>query len=164
MIAMEMPELLRFASGEEWRDWLECHHKTATEAWLVHYKKSIKKPGVSYSEALDEALCFGWIDTKLKSLDKESFMLRWVPRQPGSVWSKQNKDRAEELTRQGRMTWAGLASMKKRVKAATGIRPTPCSRAGTRRRTSRKPWRKIRRLWRNSRPGPTRTAISTFTG
>jgi uncharacterized protein YdeI (YjbR/CyaY-like superfamily) len=77
----------------------------------VHYKKGVKKPGVSYREALDEALSFGWIDTKLKSLDKESFMLRWVPRKPGSVWSKINRDRAEELIRQGRMTPAGLTSI-----------------------------------------------------
>ena len=114
---MDAPELLYFTSAAEWREWLERHHKTATEAWLVHYKKGIKKPGVSYREALDEALCFGWIDARLKSLDKESFMLRWVPRQPGSVWSKINRDRAEELTRQGRMTGAGLASIEEARKS-----------------------------------------------
>ena len=98
-------------SGDEWRQWLERNHKSASEAWLVHYKKGIKKPGISYREALDEALNFGWIDTRLKSLDKEKYMLRYVPRKPGSAWSKQNKDRAEELMRQGRMTPAGLATI-----------------------------------------------------
>lgn len=111
MVTMDAPELLYFENGAQWREWLERHHKTATEAWLVHYKKDTKKLGISYREALDEALDFGWVDTKLKSLDKESYMLRWVPRKPGSVWSKPNKDRAEELTRQGRMTGAGLASI-----------------------------------------------------
>jgi uncharacterized protein YdeI (YjbR/CyaY-like superfamily) len=114
---MDAPELLYFVSSAEWREWLEHNHKAATEAWLVHYKKGTKKPGVSYREALDEALCFGWIDTKLKSLDKESFKLRWVPRQPGSLWSKQNKDRAEELVEQGRMTGAGLASIEEARKS-----------------------------------------------
>jgi uncharacterized protein YdeI (YjbR/CyaY-like superfamily) len=114
---MDTPELLYFASAAEWREWLERHHKTATEAWLVHYKKGVKKPGVSYREALDEALCFGWIDTKLKSLDKESFMLRWVPRQPGSLWSKQNKNRAEDLVEQSRMTGAGLAAIEEARKS-----------------------------------------------
>ena len=88
MNLMEPLELLHFTSGNEWRRWLERNHNTASEAWLVHYKKGIKKPGISYREALDEALSFGWIDTKLKSLDKESFMLRWVPRKPGSLWSQ----------------------------------------------------------------------------
>ena len=108
---MDTPELLRFTSVDEWREWLKRHHKTAAEAWLVHYKKGVKKPGVSYREALDEALSFGWIDTKLKSLDGESFMLRWVPRKPGSLWSKINRDRAEELIEQGRMAPAGLAAI-----------------------------------------------------
>jgi uncharacterized protein YdeI (YjbR/CyaY-like superfamily) len=108
---MEATEPLYFASGDEWRQWLEHNHKTAGEAWLVYYKKGVKKPGISYREALDEALNFGWIDTRLKSLDKESYMLRYAPRKPGSAWSKANRERAEELMREGRMAPAGLAAI-----------------------------------------------------
>ena len=116
-MCVEAPELLLFASGDEWREWLERHHESATEAWLVHYKKGVAKPGISYREALDEALNFGWIDTRLKSLDRESYMLRYVPRRPRSVWSKINKDRAEELIRRGKMTHAGLASVEEARKS-----------------------------------------------
>jgi uncharacterized protein YdeI (YjbR/CyaY-like superfamily) len=111
MRAMDAPDLLKFNSPRQWRAWLEEHHADRTEAWLLHYKKGVEKQGVSYREALDEALSYGWIDTKLKSIDESSFMLRWVPRKPGSLWSKQNRDRAEELIKQGRMTPAGVAAI-----------------------------------------------------
>jgi uncharacterized protein YdeI (YjbR/CyaY-like superfamily) len=111
MMAMDAPELLRFESQEEWRIWLDKHHADRSEAWLLHYKKDSGKKGLSYRQALDEALDYGWIDTKLKSMGKDSFMLRYVPRKRGSLWSKQNRDRAEELIKQGRMTPAGLAAI-----------------------------------------------------
>ena len=109
---MDTPELLYFASAAEWREWLERHHKTATEAWLVHYKKGIKKPGVNYREALDEALCFGWIDGQIKTVDRDRFRQRWTPRRPGSIWSQLNSDRVKRLTADGRMASAGLAAVR----------------------------------------------------
>lgn len=112
-----MPELLRFKTPAEWRSWLEVHHASASEAWLLHYRKNSHKEGVRYREALDEAISFGWIDTKLKSLDGESFMLRYVPRKPGSLWSRLNRDRAEELLQQGRMAPAGVASIEEARKS-----------------------------------------------
>jgi uncharacterized protein YdeI (YjbR/CyaY-like superfamily) len=104
--------LLHFTQRAEWRAWLAEHHATANEAWVIHYKKHVGKAGVSYEEAVEEALCFGWIDGLLKSIDAEKYALRYSPRKPGSVWSESNKRRVEMLIRQGRMTAAGLAKVK----------------------------------------------------
>jgi uncharacterized protein YdeI (YjbR/CyaY-like superfamily) len=117
MVGMDAPELLYFKNGDQWHEWLERHHKTATDAWLVHVKKGSGKVGLIFQEALDEAIAFGWIDSKLKSLGVEGFLLRYSPRKPGSLWSKRNRDRAEELTRQGRMMQAGLASIEEARKS-----------------------------------------------
>jgi uncharacterized protein YdeI (YjbR/CyaY-like superfamily) len=84
---VETSEPLYFENGEQWRDWLESNYKTVAEAWLFFYKKGVAKHGLTYQEALGEALNFGWIDTKLKSLGGEKYMLRYVRRKPGSAWS-----------------------------------------------------------------------------
>ncbi len=103
---------LHFTSRDEWRAWLEVHHTTDKEAWLVHYKKRTGKPGLSLEEAVEEALCFGWIDGALKPMDEEQYALRYSPRKKGSVWSETNKRRVGKLIKQGRMTEAGLAKIK----------------------------------------------------
>ena len=108
---MPDPELHRFESPNEWRAWLEAHHADRSEAWLLHPKKGSAKKGLGYLVALDEAIAYGWIDAKLKTIDESSFMLRWVPRKPASLWSKQNRDRAEGLIKHGRMTPAGMAAV-----------------------------------------------------
>nr|WP_217523259.1 hypothetical protein [Pleurocapsa sp. PCC 7327] len=74
-----------------WREWLERNHRTSVGAWLIYYKVKSGKPSVRYSEAVKEALCFGWIDSKVKSLDRERYMQVFTPRKPKSVWSKLNK-------------------------------------------------------------------------
>jgi uncharacterized protein YdeI (YjbR/CyaY-like superfamily) len=101
-------ERLAFAGRDEWRAWLEEHHATEREAWLLHNKKKAIQRYVSYEEAVEEALCFGWIDGLLKSVDGESYALRYSPRKRRSVWSESNKWRVEKLIREGRMTPAGL--------------------------------------------------------
>jgi len=103
--------LLIFANREEWRTWLEAHHTAETEAWLVHYKKGTVRTGLVYEEAVEEALCFGWIDGLMRSLDAESYALRYSPRRRRSVWSESNKRRAERLIAAGRMAPAGLAAI-----------------------------------------------------
>lgn len=103
---------LYFAKRDEWRAWLAAQHATVNEAWLIHYKKHTGKPGLTYEEAVEEALCFGWIDGLLKPIDAEKYALRFSPRKKGSVWSETNKRRVAKLTRQGRMTAAGLAKIK----------------------------------------------------
>ncbi|MBW4604156.1 MAG: YdeI/OmpD-associated family protein [Calothrix sp. FI2-JRJ7] len=96
------------SSRQEWRQWLRENHSTCIRIWLIYYKVKSGKPSVKYSEAVKEALCFGWIDSKVKSLDAERYMQIFTPRKPKSVWSKLNKQYIEELIEQGLMTEAGL--------------------------------------------------------
>ena len=103
---------LRFANRDKWRAWLEENHTTAGEAWLVHYKKHTGQPGLSLEEAVEEALCFGWIDGVLRPIDDEKYALRYSPRKKGSIWSEVNKRRVRKLIKQGRMTEAGLAKIR----------------------------------------------------
>ena len=103
---------MHFASRDDWRAWLEENHATALEIWLVHYKKHTGKPGLTLEEAVEEALCFGWIDGVLKLIDDEKYALRFSPRKKGSVWSETNKRRVAKLIRQGHMTEAGLAKVR----------------------------------------------------
>lgn len=107
---MKFPEKpLLFPTRADWRAWLEAHYSTATEVWLLHYKKGVAKQSVSYVEAVEEALCFGWIDGVMHGVDAEKFAQRYTPRKRGSVWAENNKRRVEKLIREGRMTPAGLA-------------------------------------------------------
>jgi uncharacterized protein YdeI (YjbR/CyaY-like superfamily) len=88
---MKEPEkYLIFAGREDWRAWLEEHHATDKEAWLLHYKLKVAKQALAYDEAVEEALCFGWIDGLLKGVDSETYALRYSPRKPRSVWSEKN--------------------------------------------------------------------------
>ncbi|MCG9899349.1 MAG: YdeI/OmpD-associated family protein [Hydrotalea sp.] len=93
---------------QEWRDWLQKNHDKKKSIWLVYYKKKSNTPTVTYSEAVDEALCFGWIDSKSKPLDDEKFMQFFSKRKAKSVWSKVNKEKIERLTKEGLMTKAGF--------------------------------------------------------
>lgn len=108
---MEITETTYAASREEWRAWLEQNHDKAPEIWLVYYKKNSGKPSVSYDEAVEEALCFGWIDGITKTLDADRYAQRFTPRRPKSNWSEPNKRRVEKMIREGRMTPAGLAKI-----------------------------------------------------
>ena len=91
-----------------WREWLEKNHAIAPGVWLIYYKKDSGKPRVSYDDAVEEALCFGWIDSKPNSIDDERFMQLFTPRKPKSPWAASNKKRADKLIKQGLMTPAGL--------------------------------------------------------
>jgi uncharacterized protein YdeI (YjbR/CyaY-like superfamily) len=108
---------LSFANSDEWRAWLAEHHATDQEARVIQYKKAAGPRGLTYEAALNEALCFGWIDGLAKSLDAEKFALRYSPRKPGSIWSESNKRRVRQLTRAGRMAPAGLAEVAKAKKS-----------------------------------------------
>lgn len=110
----EQLETIYAINRQAWREWLEKNHHTLPGIWLIYYKIKSGKPSVQYSEAVKEALCFGWIDSKVKSLDKDRYMQIFTPRKPKSVWSKLNKQYIEELTEQGLMTQAGL----KKISAA----------------------------------------------
>ena len=99
------------ANRQEWRKWLEKNHSNTIGIWLIYYKVKSDKPSVRYSEAFKEALCFGWIDSKVKSIDQERYMQIFTPRKPKSVWSKLNKQYIEELIEQNLMTAAGFAKI-----------------------------------------------------
>lgn len=96
---------------QAWRSWLIENHQSAPGIWLMYYKVKSGKPSVQYAEAVQEALCFGWIDSKVQSIDAESYRQIFTPRKPGSVWSKLNKQYIEALIAQGLMTAAGLAKI-----------------------------------------------------
>jgi len=102
---------LHFKDREVWREWLVANHTTESVLWLIHYNKASGQPGVKLGDAVEEAICFGWIDGKLKSLDAARYAVRYTPRQPKSVWSLINKERAKRLISDGRMTPAGLAAI-----------------------------------------------------
>ena len=101
-----------FAGREAWRAWLAENHNTAQEMWLIVYKKHVNRPGLTYIEALEEALCFGWIDGILQRIDDEKHTIRFSPRQKSSIWSELNKKRVARLIEEGRMTEAGLAKIR----------------------------------------------------
>ena len=92
----------------EWRQWLKEHYNSSTGVWLIYYKKNTSKPHVEYEEAVEEALKYGWIDSKTKFIDEERYMQVFTPRKPGSVWSKSNKGRIKKLIKNGQMKPAGL--------------------------------------------------------
>jgi len=110
-----------FKSGSEFRAWLETHHRSAKELLVGFYKKGSGIPGITYREALDEALAFGWIDGVRRSVDKGAYTIRFTPRKPTSIWSAINIRRVGELTAAGRMTDAGLAAFAKRDEKRSAI-------------------------------------------
>lgn len=97
------------SSPAEWRNWLEANHQTEQSVWLVYYRASSSKHNLSWSEAVDEALCFGWIDSTKRRLDDERFSQYFCRRKPSSTWSKINKDKIQKLTSAGAMSEAGFA-------------------------------------------------------
>ena len=113
---MNLNNALYFKNKNEWRKWLEANHKNIKEVWLVHHKKSSSKKSINHIEAVEEALCFGWIDSKLKKIDEERFILKYSPRKPKSVWSRINKEKAEAMIISGKMTQAGLEKIEEAKK------------------------------------------------
>lgn len=106
---MESTEIEVFCptSQQEWRQWLEENHSSKQSVWLVYHKKKAQMPTISWSQAVDEALCFGWIDSTAKPIDEHTYRQFFTKRKPKSVWSKVNKDKIVQLTKAGLMTEAG---------------------------------------------------------
>jgi len=116
MTDRDLTNALLFKNRDEWRYWLEKNHAILNEIWLIHYKKSLGKKNLNHFDAVEEALCFGWIDSKLKKIDEERFILKYSPRKSKSVWSKINKDNAEKMISLGKMTQAGFDKIKEAKK------------------------------------------------
>jgi len=108
---MDIGETLTAQTPADFRRWLEANHAVKKDIWLVIYKKASGKTGISYDEAIDEALCFGWIDGIAKTLDAEKYVQRFSPRRKGGNWTETNRAKARRLIAAGRMTAAGLAAL-----------------------------------------------------
>ena len=108
---MEIGETLRAATSAEFFQWLEANHRAKKEIWLVIYKKASGKTGISYDEAVDAALCFGWIDGVMKSMDAEKYAQRFCPRRKGGNWTEANRAKARRLIAEGRVAAAGKAAL-----------------------------------------------------
>ena len=105
------PEHFYASTSKEWRDWLQKNHQKKQSVWLIQYKIKSGKPTLSWSHAVDEALCFGWIDSIRKTIDDESYKQLFSKRKKNSVWSKVNKEKVKQLVDSERMTAAGFASV-----------------------------------------------------
>lgn len=108
---------------KEWRDWLDQHHDKSNGIWLVFYKKHTDKPTLEYDGAVEEALCFGWIDSIIKKIDDEKYVRKLTPRKADSRWSELNKKRITKLKKQGLLTEAGI--MKVREAKTSGLWDKP---------------------------------------
>jgi uncharacterized protein YdeI (YjbR/CyaY-like superfamily) len=113
-------------SAAQWRSWLATHHKSASEIWLVFHKKHTGRPCVSYEESVDEALCFGWVDSLVKRIDDERYARKFTPRKADSAWSTANRKRYEVLKAGDRL-------------APAGVERAPTDRSGDAPRPSRVP-------------------------
>jgi len=99
---------LDIKSSSEWRKWLSKNHKNSKGVWLVFYKRETGRPSLDYEISVEEALCFGWIDSLVKKLDEKRYVRKFTPRNEKSVWSDLNKKRVKKVIKEGRMTKAGL--------------------------------------------------------
>jgi uncharacterized protein YdeI (YjbR/CyaY-like superfamily) len=110
-----------FPTPAAFRKWLAAYHSKAEELWVGFYKKNTGKPSITWPESVDEALCFGWIDGIRKSIDEDSYKIRFTPRKPGSVWSAINMRNVERLIKKKRMKPAGLKAYAARKEYRSGI-------------------------------------------
>ena len=109
-----MMKTLELKDRAAWRDWLADNHDRETEIWLIYFKKETGIPSIEYADSLDEALCYGWVDSLIKKIDEQRYARKFTPRKDDSKWSLVNKTRVEQLIQDGRMTEHGL----KKVEAA----------------------------------------------
>ena len=105
---MKLPNSLYVDNREDWRRWLKKNHKISREVWLIYYKKHSGKTRIPYDDAVEEALCFGWIDSIVRRIDDEKYAQKFTPRNDKSIWSESNKKRVEKLIKQEKMTKSGM--------------------------------------------------------
>src|SRR5438105_963393 len=108
---MKISKTLYVTSRDDWRAWLVKNHETEKEVWLIYYKKHTNQPRIPYEDAVEEALCFGWIDSIVQKIDDERYAQKFTPRKSSSQWSELNKRRVRKLLKEGKMTQAGLAKI-----------------------------------------------------
>lgn len=108
---MDITNTLYVINRKDWRDWLQSNYKSETDIWLVYYRKESGKPRIPYNEAVEEALCFGWIDSINRNIDQDRFAQRFTPRKAGSGYSQTNKERLKKLISQGKVMPEVLATL-----------------------------------------------------
>jgi uncharacterized protein YdeI (YjbR/CyaY-like superfamily) len=136
-----------FAKPAQFRAWLQKHHATWPEQWIGFYRKDSGRPSITWPEAVDEALCFGWIDGLRKSVDKESYKIRFTPRRLKSTWSAVNTRRIEALARQGRVHPAGDQAFSQRLPGKTGVYSYENRRSAVLSSAARRQFRSSRAAW-----------------
>jgi uncharacterized protein YdeI (YjbR/CyaY-like superfamily) len=114
----EVMETLYVTDRRQWRSWLSEHHAAESEVWLLFYKKHTKKPTISYDDAVQEAICFGWIDSLARRIDDETYAQKFTPRTDPYNWSETNRKRARLMIEAGKMTPAGLETIKVDLESA----------------------------------------------
>ncbi len=107
-----MTEELYASNRDDWRAWLRKNHESKKGVWLVYYKKYTGKPSIQYDDSVEEALCFGWVDSIIRKIDAEKYVRKFTPRTGKSKWSEANKKRVEKMINEGKITEAGLVSVK----------------------------------------------------
>jgi uncharacterized protein YdeI (YjbR/CyaY-like superfamily) len=120
---MKITNTFTAADRASWRKWLEEHGVNESEVWLVYYKATTGKPCISYQDSLEEALCFGWVDSIIQKIDEEKYARKFTPRRAGSKWSELNKHLVARLVKEGRMTEAGMAKVDFALDEAPKSRP-----------------------------------------
>jgi uncharacterized protein YdeI (YjbR/CyaY-like superfamily) len=115
------PDAVFFESPAHLRRWLEKNHGQATVLWIAFWKAKSGRKGLTYDEAVEESLCYGWIDGLVRSRDEDSYQQRFTPRKPGSIWSAINIRKIEALRKAGRMAKPGLATFESRDRSKTGL-------------------------------------------
>ncbi|MFC2028676.1 YdeI family protein [Chloroflexota bacterium] len=114
---------LEFKTRTQWREWLAENHQQEEEVWLVYFKKGTGIPSIAYKDSLDEALCYGWVDSLIKKIDEEKYARKFTPRKDKSKWSLVNKKRVEQLMRDGLMTDHGLRKVEAAKKSGSWDAP-----------------------------------------
>jgi len=114
-------KLLFFKTQEDFTNWLTENHDSVSELWVGYYKKATKKASITWDESVEAAICFGWIDGLRKSIDGESYKIRFTPRKPQSIWSLKNIKTVEELMKKGLMREAGMRAYELRKEKRTGV-------------------------------------------
>lgn len=122
---MKIIDELYVTNRHDWREWLRKNHDTKREVWLIYYKKHTGRLSIPYDDAVEEALCFGWIDSIIKKINNEKFARKFTPRKSKSKWSEANKRRATKMIKEGKITEAGLAKIMEAKKSGEWFKTVP---------------------------------------
>jgi uncharacterized protein YdeI (YjbR/CyaY-like superfamily) len=144
-----------FEKSAAFRAWLKKYHQTKREQWVGFHRKASAHPSITWPEAVDEALCFGWIDGLRKTIDAESYKIRFTPRRTGSNWSAVNIARIKQLTREGRVHPAGIKAFQKRIPSKSGIYSYENRKSATLSNAATKLFRAETRAWEFFQQQPT---------